>query len=137
VDKCPVGALRIELNPIYKSLGDFRWTADLILSTWHMAETGHAPDGELECEIGNSGGGFDRMRFKSLKAGRGPTFEINTAIAQPPQRRQAGDRLAARLRRGHVAYRSTAQCWQSAAAVAWNSFSCRRGGYLKSTHRIT
>ena len=40
VDACPKKALRIEVLPLYKSMGDFRWTADLILSTWHMASTG-------------------------------------------------------------------------------------------------
>ncbi len=63
VDKCPQRALRIEESPIYKSIGDYRWTADLILSTWHMAETGEVPDGELNYQTGNSGGGFDRIEF--------------------------------------------------------------------------
>jgi glutamate synthase domain-containing protein 2 len=63
VANCPVGALRVDLNPMYESLGDYRWTADLILATWQMAETGTRPEGDLEYEVGNSGGGFDKLRF--------------------------------------------------------------------------
>ena len=35
MDSCPQKALRIEVSPIYNRIGDFRWTADLILS--HLA----------------------------------------------------------------------------------------------------
>ncbi len=61
VDKCPQKALRLTLNPIYEVLGDRRWTADLLLSTWHMAETAQTPQNGLEYKIGSSGGGFDRI----------------------------------------------------------------------------
>ena len=63
VKNCPAGALRVTLNPVYEILGDRRWTADLLLSTWHMAETGRLPENGLEYKIGNSGGGFDRMEL--------------------------------------------------------------------------
>jgi len=61
---CPVGALRLSINPSFESLGDPRWTADLLASTWWEAETGHMPGPHLESAIGASGGGFDRMRFR-------------------------------------------------------------------------
>ncbi len=63
---CPNDALRIEVNPMMKVLGDNRWTAEMILATWKMAETGEVPseDYRLDYETGNSGGGFDRIRFK-------------------------------------------------------------------------
>jgi glutamate synthase domain-containing protein 2 len=48
------------------ALGDFRWTADLIYSTWVQAETGRVPENGLEYRTGNSGGGFDRLDFKFL-----------------------------------------------------------------------
>ena len=63
VNQCPAQALKVALNPVYEVLGDFRWTADLLLSTWHMAETGRAPENGLEYQFGNSGGGFDRMEI--------------------------------------------------------------------------
>ena len=66
VTHCPQGALQIRENPMFKALGDFRWPADLILATWKMAETGDLPSEEYDYnyECGNSGGGFDRLRFK-------------------------------------------------------------------------
>ena len=39
ITACPQGALRMEENPMMKALGDYRWTADMILATWKMAET--------------------------------------------------------------------------------------------------
>ena len=69
VTHCPRGALQIQDNPMFKVLGDFRWTADLILATWKMAESGDVPPEayDFNYEGGNSGGGFDRLRFKFPK----------------------------------------------------------------------
>jgi glutamate synthase domain-containing protein 2 len=52
------------------ALGDYRWTADLILSTWVQAETGKPPTNGLEYRVGNSGGGFDALDFKFLPEDR-------------------------------------------------------------------
>lgn len=64
---CPQNALSISLNPDFLALGDHRWTPDLIVSTYFMAETGSPPLGGLEYRVGASGGGFDRLRFKFKK----------------------------------------------------------------------
>ena len=64
IDACPQGALSLSINPTFETLGDYRWTADLLVATWAMAETGHTPPPHLESEIGASGGGFDRLRFR-------------------------------------------------------------------------
>lgn len=61
--RCPVKAITVEIDPQWKTLGDFRWTPDLIVSTWYQAETGEIPQGNLEYKIGDSGGGFDRFDF--------------------------------------------------------------------------
>jgi len=66
IDKCPKGALSLKLNPLLEIIGDFRWTPDLILSTWYEAETGNVPE-YFEYRIGNSGGGFDRLKFRFQK----------------------------------------------------------------------
>ena len=63
VSQCPVKALRLRLNPTAECIGDPRWSSDLILSTWNMAETGHVPPGGLEYRTGASGGGFDKLRI--------------------------------------------------------------------------
>jgi len=62
VELCPTNALSVRLSPQYLTLGDPRWTPDLILSTWEQAETGTV-SGRYEHRIGDSGGGFDRIRF--------------------------------------------------------------------------
>ncbi len=50
---------------MYATLGDFRWTSDMITGTWIMAETGYPPQRtDLEYNVGNSGGGFDKLRLK-------------------------------------------------------------------------
>jgi glutamate synthase domain-containing protein 2 len=50
-------------NQVFQTLGDFRWTPDLLAATWNMAETGAAPPAHLEKETGATGGGFDKLRF--------------------------------------------------------------------------
>jgi ferredoxin len=64
IDACPQGALKLSANPVSETMGDHRWTPDLLMSTWAMAETGRPPGRHLESEIGTSGGGFDRLRFR-------------------------------------------------------------------------
>lgn len=61
--ECPEGALSVKRNVDFDALGDYRWTSDLLVSTWYMAETGDVPPVGLEYRIGNSGGGFDKLRL--------------------------------------------------------------------------
>lgn len=61
-EACEARGLLVRVSPQYLALGDLRWTADLILSSWEEAELGKV-SGRLEHRIGNSGGGFDRLRF--------------------------------------------------------------------------
>jgi hypothetical protein len=58
-----VKALSLRRNPTFDTMGDFRWTPDLLASSWHMAETGTVPPGGLEYRTGASGGGFDKLRL--------------------------------------------------------------------------
>lgn len=60
-DQCPEQALRVGEAPSWRSFGDARWPAELLVSTWRQAETGHPPDLGLEYRVGASGGGFDRI----------------------------------------------------------------------------
>ncbi|MFX1284911.1 MAG: FMN-binding glutamate synthase family protein [Promethearchaeota archaeon] len=48
-----------------KALGDKRWTADLILTTYEQAHTGCPPTSGLEYKVGLSNGGFDLLDFKT------------------------------------------------------------------------
>ena len=68
-EACPVDALSLKRNPDFEVLGDFRWTADLLASTWYMAEFGRVPPAGLEYKIGDSAGGFDKLRIV-MEAGK-------------------------------------------------------------------
>jgi glutamate synthase domain-containing protein 2 len=48
---------------IPSALGNKRWTPELILATYEQATTGKPPTSP-EYKVGNSGGGFDLLRFK-------------------------------------------------------------------------
>jgi len=61
VDHCPQNALRVSEDPMWKTFGDYRWTADLLVSTWNQAETGCVSQEGFEYKVGSSGGGFDKL----------------------------------------------------------------------------
>ncbi|MFC1816095.1 glutamate synthase-related protein [Thermodesulfobacteriota bacterium] len=65
VDRCPEQALTLRLNPLLETLGDYRWTSEMLIAHWEMAETGTLPTVDLEYNLGGSGGGFDKIRFIS------------------------------------------------------------------------
>jgi glutamate synthase domain-containing protein 2/Fe-S-cluster-containing hydrogenase component 2 len=93
VDKCPTNAIKIEIEPTYELLGDPRWTADLLLTTYKMAETGRAPE-HLEYRVGASDGGFDRIKFKferTPRRRRKGSEPVSTAI--PLNRRPWGPKI--------------------------------------------
>ena len=74
----------MSLNPILETIGDYRWTAEMILAHWYMAETGDLPYVDLEYSLGYSGGGFDKIRFKIPDPKDYldiPDEEIDTSIA--------------------------------------------------------
>jgi glutamate synthase domain-containing protein 2 len=48
--------------------GNKRWTPELIFATYEQGTTGKPPTA-LEHKVGNSGGGFDRLDFKTSRAG--------------------------------------------------------------------
>jgi glutamate synthase domain-containing protein 2/NAD-dependent dihydropyrimidine dehydrogenase PreA subunit len=83
VKRCPEQALSLGINPILDTLGDYRWTSEMLIGHWEMAETGNPPVVDLEWRLGNSGGGFDKMRFRLAKGLKGtdtPDEEIDTSI---------------------------------------------------------
>ncbi|HEG43030.1 MAG TPA: hypothetical protein ENH94_03170 [Phycisphaerales bacterium] len=62
-NNCPTNAIRIGPDPMWRAFGDPRWTSELLLSTWHQAETGMPSDRDIEYKKGESGGGFDRINI--------------------------------------------------------------------------
>ena len=137
VKNCPTGALSLDENPVYKTLGDYRWTPDLLSSTWHMAETGHKPPSFLESEIGNSGGGFDRLRFVFPEKPRSDLRreDISTLLLLNKRKNDTRPKLKIDIPwyGGGMSFGSTnirAQLAKVRAAKAWNTFSCTgEGGY--------
>jgi glutamate synthase domain-containing protein 2/ferredoxin len=140
VELCPKKALRMVENPMMKVLGDYRWTADIILATWKMAETGELPSPEYgyEYQCGNSGGGFDRIRFKFPD--KPPVAldedEIDTSIEL--NRRNDGRpliRIDVPWYGGGMSFGSVSiatQLSKARAATAFNTFTCTgEGGYME------
>jgi glutamate synthase domain-containing protein 2/Pyruvate/2-oxoacid:ferredoxin oxidoreductase delta subunit len=140
VELCPQKALRMVENPMLSLLGDYRWTADMILATWKMAETGGLPPPEYgyEYQCGNSGGGFDRIRLKFPDK---PPIELNeddidTSIEL--NRRNDGRpliRIDVPWYGGGMSFGSVSNITQlskARAAVAFNTFTCTgEGGYME------
>ena len=137
IQACPQNALSLTTNPAFETLGDFRWTPELITSTWQMAETGHPPGPGRECEIGASGGGFDRIRLKfpvSPPPGLRPE-DINTEI-HLNRRNDSRQRLKIDVPwyGGGMSFGSTsinAILSRTRTAKAWNTLTCTgEGGYV-------
>jgi glutamate synthase domain-containing protein 2/NAD-dependent dihydropyrimidine dehydrogenase PreA subunit len=136
VDACPEGALTLRRNPVFNTLGDFRWTPDLLVATWMMAETGHAPPSHYESEIGGSGGGFDkiRLRYPSSPPSNLRREDISTEILLN-RRNDARPKIRIDVPwyGGGMSFGSTnlrALLSKARVAKAWNSFSCTgEGGY--------
>ena len=140
VKHCPQGALTVRESPMYQVLGDYRWSSDMILATWKMAETGDVPpaDYNYDYECGNSGGGFDRLRFKFPK--RPPVAlredEIDTSLLL----NKRGDgrpklKIDVPWYGGGMSFGSVSNVTQlskARVAVAFNTFTCTgEGGYME------
>jgi glutamate synthase domain-containing protein 2/ferredoxin len=137
ITNCPNNALRIVPNPMYESLGDHRWTADLILSTWQMAETGTQPVGDLNYETGDSGGGFDKLQFIfPAEVEKIDPAEVDTSIEL---NRRGDNRPKIKIDipwyGGGMSFGSVSPnliIGRARAYKAWNSFTCTgEGGYIE------
>jgi len=140
IEQCPNAALTMVENPMLKVMGDYRWTAEMILATWKMAETGEppAPEYGYEYETGASGGGFDRLRFKFPAK---PPIElrddeIDTSIVL--NRRNDGRpqvTIDVPWYGGGMSFGSVSNVTQlskARAATAFNTFTCTgEGGYME------
>jgi glutamate synthase domain-containing protein 2 len=117
------------------ALGDRRWTADLILATWLMAETGQPPDGRWEHRVGDSGGGFDRLGFRLLPEAEWLPAETPIDLSIPLNRRPYDPRIeipvpwyGAGMSFGSVS--EQVMLARAMTAREWNTFTCTgEGGY--------
>ncbi len=107
VKQCPVQALRVSIHPVYSTLGDSRWTPDLLLSNWWQAETGELPYIDLDYRLGDF---RRRLRQAALPVSQGPARlpveprrHLPGGGNQPPGGRPAPDQAVGPLvRRRHV-----------------------------------
>jgi len=118
--RCPRHALSLMRNPTADILGDPRWSSDLILWTWHEAETGHPPQGGLEYRHGASGGDSTACASDSRRS--------RPATSIPPRSRRGSTSIAATTaaRRFISTSRSTAAECRSARSASTASWR-RRG----------
>lgn len=131
VPKCPTEALRLEPGPLAKTLGDPRWTCELILATWEQAEHGVPPKSGIEYRVGASGGGFDRLDFKFAE--KEYEGEVDTSIEL--NKTNVGEKIAIPVPwyGGGMSFGSvgiTTMLSRVKAAKAWGTFmSTGEGGY--------
>ena len=122
------------------AMGDYRWTSDLILSTWLQAETGEPPGNGLEYRVGNSGGGFDVLDFKFLPQDHWFPHHLSSDLSIPLNRRPDGARIeipvpfyGAGMSFGSIS--EQVMLARAKTAQAWKTFtSTGEGGYPESLH---
>lgn len=137
VTRCPMEALSVSSNPLMETLGDYRWTSEMLLGHFAMAETGEAPIVDLEYNLGNSGGGFDKIRFTHPKASDAikisdedvdTSIELNKTGDGRPERT-----ISIPCYGGGMSFGSTALpviIGRARAAKRLNTFTCTgEGGY--------
>jgi glutamate synthase domain-containing protein 2 len=126
-----------ERGSVPPALGDARWTAELILSTWTQAETGRSPVSGLEHRVGRSGGGFDCLDFAILPpADRLPhDHPVDTSIRLGGGAGR-GLEIPIPWYGGGMSYGSVSErimLARAKAAHAWKTFtSTGEGGYPES-----
>ncbi len=116
------------------ALGDARWPAELILATWEAARTGHYP-AHLEHQVGKSGGGLDRLRFKFLPEDRWLPPDEAIDLSLPLNRRPYDPKITIDVPwyGGGMSFGSVSEqvmVSRARAAQEWNTFtSTGEGGY--------
>jgi glutamate synthase domain-containing protein 2 len=120
------------------AMGDYRWTQDLILATWLMAETGRPPENGLEYRVGASGGGFDLLDFKFLPQNQWlpAGTEVDLSIALNKRGQGVKIEIPIPIYGGGMSYGSVSEQVMQArarAAQKWGTFtSTGEGGYPPS-----
>ena len=120
------------------ALGDARWTAEMILSTWLMAENGQVPSEAMQHQTGQSEGGFDVLDFKFLPKENWLPTKAAIDLSIPLNRRGVGREIeiALPIYGGGMSYGSVSEqvmLARALAAKAVGTFTCTgEGGYPAS-----
>jgi glutamate synthase domain-containing protein 2/NAD-dependent dihydropyrimidine dehydrogenase PreA subunit len=139
VNSCPVNALRVGPDPMWKAFGDPRWTADLLVNTWEQAATGMPPNNNIEYKHGASGGGFDRIDIVFPEQKPETSFkpeDVDLGITLNKRRDGRPDvSISIPFYGGGMSYGSISLATMLSRAKAYkafNSFTCTgEGGYPK------
>jgi len=134
VANCPTNSLSVKPSETFISLGDPRWTSEMILATWAMAESGKPLLLDHPGNIGASGGGFDKLNFKLPEvAAKSDPDKVCTAIHL--NRRGSGPmiRIPIPIYGGGMSFGSVSvytMVARAKAAKMWKTFTCTgEGGY--------
>ncbi len=117
------------------AMGDYRWTVDLLLSTWKQAETGRPPDNGLEYRIGNSKGGFDCLDFKFLSPEKHlpPLFKPDLSLQLNRRTKDNPIKMPVPFYGAGMSFGSVSENIMLARAMTakkWQIFTCTgEGGY--------
>ena len=133
VSHCPTHSLSVRASETFSALGDVRWTTDMILATWQMAETGEPLPLDHPGNTGTAGGGFDHLHFKFGDVPEKVDYsEFSMAI---DLNRRGGEkrRIALPVYGGGMSYGSVSlhtMVARARAAKAWGTYTCTgEGGY--------
>jgi glutamate synthase domain-containing protein 2/NAD-dependent dihydropyrimidine dehydrogenase PreA subunit len=134
VANCPTNSLSVKTSETFVSLGDPRWTSEMILATWAMAETGRPLPLDHPGNIGASGGGFDSLQFDLPEPkGRFEPGEICTAIDLNRRDSGAMINIPIPIYGGGMSFGSVSvptMVSRAKAAKKWSTFTCTgEGGY--------
>jgi glutamate synthase domain-containing protein 2 len=117
------------------ALGDYRWTEDLILSTYYQAEHGRPPENGMEYQFGRSEGGFDVLEFKFLPESQWLHQDTNIDVSLTLNKRGVGREITIDLPiyGGGMSYGSISEQVMLSRVIAaheWNTYiSTGEGGY--------
>jgi glutamate synthase domain-containing protein 2/ferredoxin len=134
VNHCPRGALSLGVSSEYRTIGDYRWTSDLIIGTWKQAEMGIPLKGQ-RYEIGNSGGGFDRISFNFPSSFSSLSSDDTGISTEIDLNKRGGKKVRIMLPfyGGGMSFGSislSVMLAKAKAARAWGTFTCTgEGGY--------
>ncbi|MEJ2511280.1 MAG: hypothetical protein P8Y72_06740 [Anaerolineales bacterium] len=82
-----------DMLDVTRAMGDFRWTNDLILSTYYQAEHCEPPQNNLEYKTGQSAGGFDVLDFNWLAEDQWTPGNIKIDLSIPLNRKGEGSEI--------------------------------------------
>ena len=125
-------------NGLPPAMGDDRWPAELILSTWYQGRHARPPDNGLEYRTGNSDGGFDKLEFKFLPDDEILSETTDISISIPLNRRGFDRELSISVPwyGGGMSFGSISEqvmLSRAMTAKSWGTFtSTGEGGYPDS-----